>query len=176
MRIFEGKLNILSNPRWLQGFTIVLCVLAAGINYSLFSMQSARAQEIVITEHDPDPGLVRALEPNHSSSHEQTHDNSININIASVDELSAFLPGIGVSKATKIVEWRMLNGPFQTIEQLMLVNGIGTVTFENISHLVRVDDSSAAMQLHQEKRRMQVAAKLKVQYLVMRAEKAAIRP
>lgn len=62
--------------------------------------------------------LVVAAEPAHP----------IDINTASVAELTA-LPGIGESKAKKIVEYRAAD-PFKTVEDLKKVQGIGDKTFE----------------------------------------------
>ncbi|MBW1836187.1 MAG: helix-hairpin-helix domain-containing protein [Deltaproteobacteria bacterium] len=53
----------------------------------------------------------------------------ININTASVDEL-AQLKRIGLKYAERIVEYREKNGPFQRPEEIMLVKGIGTKTWE----------------------------------------------
>ena len=53
----------------------------------------------------------------------------ININTASVDELSQ-LKRIGLKYAERIVEYREKNGPFQRPEEIMLVKGIGTKTWE----------------------------------------------
>ncbi len=66
---------------------------------------------------------------------------TVDINTASVDELAAALPGIGPGKAQRIVDWREANGPFQSIDQLLEVSGIGPVTLENISPFVRIGDS-----------------------------------
>lgn len=61
----------------------------------------------------------------------------INLNSASEDELTG-LPGIGPAKAAAIVAHRTENGPFQNIEQLMDVTGIGEKSFEQLKELVRV--------------------------------------
>jgi competence protein ComEA len=61
----------------------------------------------------------------------------ININEASLDELDT-LPGIGPTTAEKIIEYRELNGPFQNIEDIMNVSGIGPATFEEIEDLITV--------------------------------------
>ncbi|MBW2540283.1 MAG: helix-hairpin-helix domain-containing protein [Deltaproteobacteria bacterium] len=53
----------------------------------------------------------------------------ININTASLDEL-AQLKRIGLKYAERIVEYREKNGPFQRPEEIMLVKGIGTKTWE----------------------------------------------
>lgn len=64
----------------------------------------------------------------------------VDINSASVDALAAALPGIGPGKAQRIVDWREANGPFQSIDQLLEVSGIGPVTLENIRPFVRLGD------------------------------------
>ncbi len=66
---------------------------------------------------------------------------TVDINTASIDELAAALPGIGPGKAQRIVDWREANGPFQFIDQLLEVSGIGPVTLENIRPFVRIGDT-----------------------------------
>jgi len=53
----------------------------------------------------------------------------ININKATVEELST-LKYIGEKYAQKIVEYREQNGPFQKVEDILLVHGIGPKTLE----------------------------------------------
>lgn len=55
----------------------------------------------------------------------------ININTASAEQLAA-LPGIGEGYANRIVEYREANGPFRTVEELLLVEGIGESRLEAI--------------------------------------------
>ena len=52
-----------------------------------------------------------------------------NINSATVEEL-AQLKRIGPKYAARIVEYREKNGPFKNPEDITLVKGIGTKTFE----------------------------------------------
>lgn len=49
----------------------------------------------------------------------------ISINSASATALAERLNGVGAAKAQAIVSYRELNGPFQSIEQLTEVKGIG---------------------------------------------------
>jgi competence protein ComEA len=63
----------------------------------------------------------------------------ININTASQAELET-LPGIGPTTAQKIIEFREENGPFQTIEDIVKVSGIGPGTFEKIKDLITVGE------------------------------------
>jgi competence protein ComEA len=61
----------------------------------------------------------------------------ININTASAAELEA-LPRIGPALAQRIIEYRAANGPFQRIEDITRVRGIGPATFEQIKDRITV--------------------------------------
>ncbi len=63
---------------------------------------------------EPDPGLTLT-----------------NINFASTIELES-LPGIGENYARRIIEYREENGPFQSIEEIKNVKGIGDGIFAKI--------------------------------------------
>ncbi len=65
----------------------------------------------------------------------------ININSAGTEEL-ALLPRVGPSIAGRIVEFREANGKFGSVEDLMLVRGIGEKTFEMIEPYVKLDGKS----------------------------------
>ncbi|MCG8605149.1 helix-hairpin-helix domain-containing protein [bacterium] len=65
--------------------------------------------------------------------------NRLNINTASLDELTA-LPGIGRSLARAIVEFRKEHGAFVTLEDLLKVPGIGPKRLEAIRHLITLTD------------------------------------
>ena len=62
---------------------------------------------------------------------------TVNINKADVGELVS-LPGIGGAKAEAIVKYRMQNGPFKAVEDLVLVPGIGEKALAGIRDLVRI--------------------------------------
>ena len=61
----------------------------------------------------------------------------IDINTASQEELEA-LPGVGPVKAQAILEYRSINGPFQSKDELLKVDGIGEKLLEKISGLITV--------------------------------------
>ena len=61
----------------------------------------------------------------------------ININTASLDELDK-LPGIGLTTAQKVIDYRTVNGPFAKIEDIMNVSGIGPSTFDGLKDLITV--------------------------------------
>lgn len=62
----------------------------------------------------------------------------VRINHASADELTA-LPGIGLALAGRIVAYRDANGPFDTLDALDAVNGIGPALLEQLAPLVVFD-------------------------------------
>ncbi len=55
---------------------------------------------------------------------------SIDINTASVEQLAEGLTGVGESKAEAIVAYRESNGPFEHIDELVNVRGIGLATVD----------------------------------------------
>ncbi len=62
---------------------------------------------------------------------------SIDINSAAVEELME-LPGVGRAYAERIVAFRDENGPFESVEAIMNVRGIGEKTFERIRDRIRI--------------------------------------
>ena len=54
----------------------------------------------------------------------------ININTADSDALVEDLVGVGPQKAMAIVRYRQAHGPFEQVDDLALVNGIGAKTVE----------------------------------------------
>ena len=61
----------------------------------------------------------------------------ININTATQSELET-LSGVGPVIAMAIIQYRQENGPFDEIEAIQAVSGIGPVTFEKIREFVTV--------------------------------------
>ena len=61
----------------------------------------------------------------------------ININTATAEELDT-LPGIGPAYADRIIRYRQEEGPFENIEQIIEVKGIGDATFADIKDLICV--------------------------------------
>ncbi|OMH30918.1 ComEA family DNA-binding protein [Motiliproteus sp. MSK22-1] len=49
----------------------------------------------------------------------------VDLNQADASELALVLTGVGESKAQAIVEYRKKHGPFQSLEQLAEVKGVG---------------------------------------------------
>ena len=54
----------------------------------------------------------------------------VDINSADAITIASNLKGIGLKKATRIVEFRVINGPFRSIEDITQVKGIGAKSLE----------------------------------------------
>lgn len=67
----------------------------------------------------------------------ESNSNLLSINTATLEQLDS-LPGIGVSKAQAIMDYRKTNGPFQKIDDLLKVAGIGESIFDQIKNLITV--------------------------------------
>ena len=61
----------------------------------------------------------------------------LNINTATVEEFTS-LPNIGPSRAAAIVDYREREGPFESVDDLMNVGGIGEKITDSIRDLVEV--------------------------------------
>ena len=70
---------------------------------------------------------------------DEEQSQKIDLNRAEVWLLEA-LPEIGETRAQNIVTYRDQNGPFNNINELIKVEGIGTATYEKIKHLITVAD------------------------------------
>ena len=72
----------------------------------------------------------------------QAQDADTPININTADETTLMmLKGIGEAKAKAIIEYRQ-EQPFETIEDIMNVSGIGEKTFEDNKHRIIVEETA----------------------------------
>lgn len=72
-----------------------------------------------------------------TSEESEDNDGRINVNKASLAELMT-LPGIGESKAKMIINYRNEKGDFNSIEDIMKVEGIKEGTFNRIKDSIKV--------------------------------------
>ena len=84
-----------------------------------------------LQNHNTENSQIVTLKDNNNST------NLVNINTADSNKLQT-LPGIGPSKAKKIIEFREKN-QFKKIEELKNVDGIGEKTFESLKSLITID-------------------------------------
>ena len=62
----------------------------------------------------------------------------VNINLATAEVLAESLQGVGLAKAHRIVEYREAHGPFEHIDELAAVQGIGSTTVEKNRSVIRL--------------------------------------
>lgn len=63
---------------------------------------------------------------------------TVDINTADAEEISEVLVGIGESKARAIIAFRNQNGPFNTVQDLLQVKGIGEATLNKNQERIRL--------------------------------------
>jgi competence protein ComEA len=86
----------------------------------------------------PDAGAARrARHHGGRSSHKLQPGQTLDVNTASAQELTQ-LPGVGPSLAARIVEYRTENGPFQSVDDLQNVSGIGPSKFDKMLPYIRL--------------------------------------
>lgn len=90
------------------------------------------------------PALLRAVQPfavfsgtPTAVAPELASTGMVDVNRAAVDELQR-LPGIGPTRAAKLVAYREVHGPFATLESMTAVPGIGSVTVARLRGRARV--------------------------------------
>jgi len=123
----------------------VLALSVASISLSL----SAHADALVAVEAPAAASLESSLQsgvPNAQLTNDSLAvETTLNINSASVVELANTLPGIGMLKAQRIVEWRRSNGLFEYKDQLLEIPGIGVKTLERIQPYFHLGETPSAM-------------------------------
>ncbi len=93
-------------------------------------------QELVHTANPTSlPTLITEASP--TIAIEVTPSSQVNINTATLEELDA-LPGIGKSKAQAIVDYRISEGLFTSVDQLLEVRGIGDKLLAKLKPLVQL--------------------------------------
>jgi competence protein ComEA len=66
----------------------------------------------------------------------------VNINTADAEALAAAINGVGVKKARDIVTYRQKHGPFESVDELAQVSGIGMQTVDRSRENLTVTTSS----------------------------------
>ena len=66
----------------------------------------------------------------------------VDLNTAGIEELDT-LPGIGPALAQRIVDYLEANGPFETVEVILEVSGIGEATLAELEGRITVEPEEA---------------------------------
>jgi competence protein ComEA len=86
---------------------------------------------------EPPPVPVATISGTRVTATASSAPSIININTATAEELDK-LPGVGPTTARRIIEYRQANGPFQKIEDITKVSGIGPALYNDIKNLITV--------------------------------------
>ena len=105
---------MLSSSKLIARFisSALLVFTTAAVSQSCFAQAQAQAQA--------QAGSARPVPANEQ----------VNINEADAETLADVLQGVGQSRAKAIVEYREQNGPFDSLDELAEVNGVGEATIE----------------------------------------------
>jgi comEA protein len=114
-----------ARPNAVRAATIAQTVLGATLMLAHFLVSFGSAAQGGQKKNSPDLSHV-----------------SININQASAQDFEK-LPGIGPELARRIVAYREKHGPFQRVEDLLVVRGIGPKKWRAIRPYLRVDQKAS---------------------------------
>ena len=127
---------------------LCLTLLFASFTLGFLAGRSTAPGDVIITQlpqviQAPDRALpVLPPEPAETAAPSQeaasVSSGLININTATAAQLDT-LPGIGPVLAQRIIDYRQANGPFTSLSQLMLVEGIGEKRLANILPLITIE-------------------------------------
>ncbi|MGQ9700325.1 MAG: 5'-nucleotidase C-terminal domain-containing protein [Candidatus Bipolaricaulaceae bacterium] len=116
-----------------QGVDVIIVLSHLGWNNDLALAQSVTGIDVIVGGHS------HTLPAEYPTVVEKK---LLNVNTATREELEG-LPGIGPAIAQRIIEWRETKGPFQRVEDLLQVSGIGSARLAAIRDLVSVSDEPA---------------------------------
>lgn len=85
----------------------------------------------------PKPIARTSIEVSRSSG--PVFSSKVNINTADAATLDKRLKGVGAAKAKAIVDYRNAHGPFQAIDELIEVKGIGPAILEKNSDVLTIN-------------------------------------
>ena len=116
-----------------------ICIGGAVTNPGFYSLKASDTTEALIqaagdTTSNADLSQLKLYIPEIG---EELQPQKININLAEAWLIEA-LPGIGETRAQAIVNYRNQNGLFRNINEVTKAEGIGTITYERIKHLITV--------------------------------------
>jgi len=109
----------------------LLLLTAAFLGTALFAVygkaNAANGTYCVETQREATEPVIPQIEP-------------IDLNSATKEELMT-LDGIGEVLAGRIIDWRAENGPFQSVNDLLEVKGIGEKTLVNIQDFIQAEET-----------------------------------
>jgi len=129
----DKELNL--KPAWWIAYGVLCGLAGAGLIMLVVAPRRGQPIELLPAPTRTQPTAEAALSP----TLEPTSSFPINVNTAGVADLDQ-LPGVGPSLAQSIMAYRDANGPFEALEELLEVPGIGPRTFEAIRPFITLGE------------------------------------
>lgn len=115
---------------------IILLSLIFGLSLYWSIASSKETVEPVAVVSKPAVDELEKPKPKFNNVIEFRISDKLKINSASVEDIYSRLKGIGPKTAQAIVDYRNQFGPFENLEQLMDVKGIGPATIRDIEQQI----------------------------------------
>lgn len=110
---------------------LALALLLAAVPGAMLAPSTASAQSMAAATEAPATAAQAQAAP-------ESAVDAVDINTASADELADRLSGVGASKAEAIIRYREQFGPFESVDELSEVTGIGAATVERNRERIRL--------------------------------------
>jgi competence protein ComEA len=131
--------------RLAEGDRVVDAVRVAGgarkgadlTSVNLAALLTDGEQILIVKLGKPPPGGGSGTSVGGSTAGSSGGGSLVNINTATLDELDG-LPGIGDVLGQRIIDYREQHGPFETVDDLLNVSGIGDKTMADLRPLITV--------------------------------------
>ena len=123
---------------------VILGVTAAFLLFTggwfLSQSRSAVPYEVTASRQDREPAPPEKSQADSSRPESLLEGETINVNTAGLYDLQR-LPGIGEKRALAILDWREEHGPFQRVEDLIQVPGIGEGILAGLAEYAAADQA-----------------------------------
>jgi competence protein ComEA len=130
-----------------EGLAVLTLTVLFVLGLTVRHVQEQQVPPVAVDSIVAQPAVHKAgpsLSPNNTPDEPAAPSakNPLDINDASQQTLKQ-LPGIGPALSERIIEYRSTQRPFQRVEELERVSGIGPKTLADLRPMVHVDPSDA---------------------------------
>ena len=141
------------NRREMQALVALTIVAALGLGARAFMLSERSAGVWIERSSLRSPSSINS--ENDSSGKVRTpvqsaflEDGRLDLNLARIEDLQT-LDGIGEKRARTIINYRLRNGPFGDVKDLLGIARIGPKTFATIEPLIYVEPTSQSLRSHE---------------------------